>query len=235
MSETGNSSNAQTVQDDRKSWLLLAEAIIIFVIFWADMHHWVRYLLISKTPWLLLLGWISLRLRGLRWSSVGLRAPQDWRRAILFSVTAGLAMEALELFCTQPLLVRFLHEPPDLSELASLRWNWPALALVLLLTWTLAAFGEEMVWRGYILNRMTEFINRFRGSWLLSALLCSALFGLAHFSQGRTGVIENFIDGALLAALYFASGRNLWVPIIAHGVTDSADCLLIFLGHYPTM
>jgi membrane protease YdiL (CAAX protease family) len=66
-------------------------------------------------------------------------------------------------------------------------------------------------------------------------VLSSAAFGLAHFDQGWTGVLENAIDGALLAGLYFASGRNLWLPIVAHGVTDSLDSLLIFSGHYPTM
>jgi membrane protease YdiL (CAAX protease family) len=61
----------------------------------------------------------------------------------------------------------------------------------------------------------------------------SVLFGLAHFPQGTTGVIENVIDGAILAALYFATGRNLWAPIIAHGVQDTVDVLLIYLGAYP--
>ena len=30
-------------------------------------------------------------------------------------------------------------------------------------------------------------------------------------------------------------GRNLAVPIVAHGVTDTADFLLIFLQQYPGM
>jgi hypothetical protein len=29
------------------------------------------------------------------------------------------------------------------------------------------------------------------------------------------------------------TGRNLVAPIIAHGVTDSLDSILIFTGHYP--
>jgi hypothetical protein len=30
-------------------------------------------------------------------------------------------------------------------------------------------------------------------------------------------VTENMIDGVLLASLYLASGRNLWVPMGARG------------------
>ena len=62
-----------------------------------------------------------------------------------------------------------------------------------------------------------------------------ALFGLHHFSQGVTGVTENIIDGAILGGLYLATGRNLLAPIIAHGVTDTVDVLLIYSGHYPGM
>lgn len=56
-----------------------------------------------------------------------------------------------------------------------------------------------------------------------------------HVYQGATGIVENFIDGALLGILYLGSGRNLWVPIVAHGVTDTLDSLIIFTGHYPGM
>ena len=46
-------------------------------------------------------------------------------------------------------------------------------------------------------------------------------------------MIENIIDGAILAAIYFATGRNLWAPIIAHGIQDTVDIILIYLGVYP--
>ena len=107
------------------------------------------------------------------------------------------------------------------------------LALAVLLSWTLAAFGEELVWRGYLLNRLAEALGSARWSWALSIVVTSVAFGLAHFDQGRTGIVENMIDGALLCAVYLASGRNLWAPILAHGVTDTIDSILLFSGHYP--
>ena len=36
----------------------------------------------------------------------------------------------------------------------------------------------------------------------------------------------------LLAPTYLRTGRNLSVPIIAHGVADTIDVLLIFLGKF---
>jgi membrane protease YdiL (CAAX protease family) len=211
------------------------EALIIFTLFWADIHHWRHVVVFSKTPYLLILGWISLRLRGFSWKSIGFTRPTNWRRTIALGLSAGISMECLELFATQPLLMHLFHEPPDLSFLTELRGNVSELAVVLLLTWTLAAFGEELAWRGYIINRIADMISLPRLRWPIAVVLSSAAFGLAHFDQGWTGVLENAIDGALLAGLYFASGRNLWLPIVAHGVTDSLDSLLIFSGHYPTM
>jgi membrane protease YdiL (CAAX protease family) len=33
--------------------------------------------------------------------------------------------------------------------------------------------------------------------------------------------------------LYLASGCNLWLPIIAHGVEDTTSLLLLFFGYRP--
>jgi hypothetical protein len=78
-----------------------------------------------------------------------------------------------------------------------------------------------------------EFLANRKNAWVAAAIFVTLLFGFAHFKQGPTGVMENIIDGAVLAALYFATNRNLLAPIIAHGVEDTIDVLLIYLGRYP--
>jgi membrane protease YdiL (CAAX protease family) len=98
-----------------------------------------------------------------------------------------------------------------------------------------AAFGEELVYRGYLMNRVAGVLGGSNGAWIASFIFMLGLFGLHHFTQGVTGVTENIIDGAILGALYLATGRNLLAPIIAHGVQDTVDALLIYSGHYPGM
>jgi membrane protease YdiL (CAAX protease family) len=142
-------------------------------------------------------------------------------------------MEGLELFATQPLLTKLLNKGPDLAEFRRLIGNTQLLIIGIVLAWVLAAFGEETVWRGYVLNRVADLFGRSTTGWLASAILISLLFGLAHFPQGPTGVIENIIDGAILAVVYFATNRNLLAPIIAHGIQDTFDVLLIYFGVYP--
>ena len=218
----------------RATIIFLIELLVIATVFHLD---YLGLLPVSKTPYLFLLGWISIRLRGLRWKDVGLRfGPEpDWplTKILIVGFVVGIGMEALELFATQPLLTKLLHQAPDLHELQRLVGNTQLLILGIVLAWILAAFGEETVWRGYLLNRLGDLFGKSTFAWSVAAILTTILFGLAHFPQGPTGITENIIDGAILAAVYFVTGRNLIAPIIAHGIQDTIDVLLIYLGKYP--
>jgi uncharacterized protein len=228
-----NQASVEFASTTRWRGAFVLEALIVAFLFWADIHRWRHVVIFSKTPYLLVLGWISLRLRKMSWRQVGMAAPTNWPRTLLVGVIAGCAMEGLELFVTQPILVHLFHQPPDLSALSELHNHAGVLAFALAMTWTLAAFGEELVWRGYVLNRIAEVLGSLRGRYAMALILSSIVFGLAHYDQGVTGVTENVVDGAILASLYLASGRNLWAPILAHGITDTVDCLLLYSGHYP--
>jgi uncharacterized protein len=153
----------------------------------------------------------------------------------LIGLAAGAALEALELFISQPLLIRITGKPPDLSDFASMRGHVGLLLLWILLIWTLGASSEEMVYRGYLMNRVAGLMHGTRTPWIVSLLAVSIVFGAAHLDQGITGQVENAIDGFLLGALYLGCRRNLAVPIVAHGVGDTIDFLLIFAGLYPTL
>jgi uncharacterized protein len=213
-------------------WVITAELTLIAAVFVADAYH---LILFSKTPYLLALGWLSMRLRGQRWRDIGLRFPLNWRRLLLIGIAAGIVMELLELFATQPLLVALTGKYPDLSDFHDLIGNVRLLLLLVAGSWIIAGVGEEVVWRGYILNRVADLLGRRRLGWTMSIGIVSTVFGLAHSYQNWTGIIENSIDGALLALLYIACCRNLIAPIVAHGVSDTLDFLIIFSGHYPGM
>jgi len=214
----------------RRHWLLLLELLVLAALFYGDFKHLVPF---SKTPFFLLLASLSLRLRKLGWKDVGLKRSENWLNTILIGVSAGIAIELLELLITQPLLARSTGKMPDLSIFQMLRHNPKLLILGLALTWTLAAFGEEMTYRGYLMNRIAGLGGDSQIAWIVSLILISLLFGTAHMGQGITGMIENAIDGTLLGVLYLCRKRSLATPIIAHGVTDTVDLLLLFLGRYP--
>ena len=187
----------------------------------------------SSTPFILLFGWVMLWLRGVGWRHIGLRRPTRWRSTLLMGVGIGIGYQYFSLYVVEPLIARVTGALPDVSQFAPLRGNKFFLFLSLVASWTLAAFGEELVFRGYLMNRVADLVGATRAGWSISVVLVSVLFGVAHLYQGASGVIIITLTGLVFGALYLATGRNLWVPIIAHGVNDTVGFILIFLGKYP--
>ncbi len=212
-------------------WLAVVEVALAVAVIVADRYGLVP---LSNTPFLLILGWISLRLRGLRWRDVGFVRPRSWLRTLAIGSAAGIGLELLALSVTEPLFARLVGTHPDLSDFRPLVGNLGLLFVFLVPMWLLAAFGEEMVYRGYLMNRVAGLSQGRREAWLLSLIVVSAFFGWAHGeSQGITGMLQEGFAGLLLGLLYLGCGRTLAVPIVAHGVSNTLAFVLIYLDRYP--
>lgn len=189
-----------------------------------------NYLPISHTPYLLALGWLMLRVRARRWADVGFQWPEHAASTIVLGLLAGVAMSAFELIVLEPTVRSFTGASPDLSLFKELKGNLQATILFIALSWVLAAFGEEMVWRGYAMTRIAELFGGTAGAWALSLVLVNAIFGVAHDYQDLSGVIVTGVAGVGLGVLYLLAGRNLVVPIMAHGMSNTCDFVMIYWG-----
>jgi CAAX protease family protein len=212
--------------------LALGELLMAAALFVADACH---RLPLGRGPWLIALAWVSLSVRKVGWRGIGFAKYKSWRRTVAVGLVCGVALESFELFVSQPLLVRVFGRKADLSQFHDLAGNLKLTLLYLLLAWVVAAFGEELIYRGYLMNRVADLLNRTRIAWIVSLIAVQIVFGLVHKYQGWTGVVDEGLMGVLLAIIYLRSGRNLFVPIIAHGIQDSIDLILIFLRKYPGM
>jgi CAAX protease family protein len=221
-----------TLDSRQSKRVILVELLVVALIFVADAR---KLIPLSKTPFLLAFAWLSLRTRKIRWRDIGLSRFGNWKITLAAGVGVGLLLEVFQLFISQPFLVRVLRKQPDLELFRALHGNLKWTLLALAGAWTLAAFGEEMVYRGYLMNRVADLLNRTRSAWLVSLIIVHLGFGLAHAYQGITGIVDEGLAGLLLGLTYLGTKRNLAVPIIAHGITDSIDFALIFLGKYPGM
>lgn len=210
-------------------WLTLGELGLIAALAVADFYDRLPY---SSTPFFLLLGWISLRLRGRRWRDVGLARPANWPRALALGIVAGTAMELFSTFVTVPLLTRLAGRPPDLSDFRPLVGNL-RLVLVWLVPLWLGSAAEELAHRGYLMTRVADLGRGTRAAWLASLVVVSAGFGAGHSGQGPTGMMQETLGGLMLGALYLACGRNLALPMIAHGASNTVAFVLIFFDRYP--
>ena len=214
----------------QSKWLAAVELLLVAAIYAGRQHHILK---VSATPYLFLLGWLSMWVRGVSWKQVGFTRYRSWTTTLLLGIATGVGLEAFDLFGKQPLLARIMGKPPDLSGFLAVRGNLGYAVFAIALIWILAAYGEELVYRGYMMNRVAEVAGGTPGAWVVSLLVISALFGFSHYAQGLTGIMEEGSDGLILGLMYLGFRRNLAVPIVAHGVCDTIDILLLFLGKYP--
>ncbi len=179
---------------------------------------------------LILVAWGSLHFRHMGWRDVGFRRPEHWLSTISLGLFIGVAYQFLDIYLVSPVLENITRQPVNLAQFSGLRGNLLLLLVYLLITWTEAAFLEEMFFRGYFFNRLTDLFGNRRLGITLALVLSAIAFGLAHGYQDITGVIDTALAGLVLGGLYLLTRRNLWLPILVHGVVDTVGFLLLFFG-----
>jgi len=152
-------------------WLILVEFVLVAAIYVGRQHHILK---VSATPYLFLLGWISLRLRRMQWKQIGFTRYRTWTTTFRLGIACGVALELFDLLGKQRLLTRLLGKPPDLSGFPAVKGNLKFALLMIALIWILAAFGEELVYRGYLMNRVADLGRGSRVAWIVSLLVISA-------------------------------------------------------------
>ena len=193
-------------------------------------HNVFRFLP-NEVPILFLLGWISLRVRNGGWAATGLRRPPSWPATIGFAVGAALLLQVGSEIVVSPLAARIWPAPQNVSQLFQAdRMDWYHALTTLLVVWTFAAFGEEMSYRGYLLTRAAEVGGRSTIAWWAGMILVAILFGFGHFYKGPAGVIDSTWSGLVLGSIYLFTGRNLWVAILGHGLSDTIALTTVLLG-----
>ena len=169
-----------------------------------------------------------LRARKLAWSDVGLRRPQWIRTAIAVPVGGLVAFTAA--WGAGAAMSRLGLHHPDFTKIDFIRHNTVMYLFMLIpVSWGTAAFGEELIFRGFILRSLLDVSDR--RTWIVAALVLQAtLFGVLHLYQGAGGAVVEGVVGLVLGAVWLLTGRNLWACIILHGLTDSLAMTAIYLG-----
>ena len=187
----------------------------------------------SATPLLVAFGVASLWRSGQGPRAVGLALRPDWGRTVSVGIGVGVLYQGFSLFIAEPAIARLTGRLPDVGLFAPLAGNVHFLLGSLALAWTLAALGEEFVYRGYLLTRIARVLGDTPRAWTGALIVTSILFGLGHGYQGASGMIAAGLGGLVFGLLYLATGRNLWMAVVAHGTMDTVGILLLFLGKYP--
>jgi membrane protease YdiL (CAAX protease family) len=177
-----------------------------------------------------------MSLQGVAWRDLGLKKPAKVGTVV---VTASLAALGLipATYALRHLVTAATSQGPNLEAFQAVEGNVTALLIGLVVVWTFAAFGEELLFRGFLMNAFYRLMDRThlrRGvKWAIALVATSVLVGLGHTYQGAAGMILTGILGLCFGGLYLWGGRNLWTSIGTHGLYDSAAFVILFLGIRP--
>lgn len=173
---------------------------------------------------------IASRLGLTSFAQMGFVPPGNWLNTVLLAVLIGGSLSLLSIIVIQPLFENLTQQPHDIHIVEGVRGSWKNFLTWLVLIWTLVAFGEEIIFRGFLMSQLVKLLGTSALALVVNLLLASIVFGLAHSYQGHSGIWSTGIIGACLGALYILSGFNLWLPILVHGVGNTVELILMSRG-----
>jgi len=180
----------------------------------AGMSHLVGYEII----WWAVVAFVLLYVRLVEkrpLSSIGFRPLGI--PGLLLGILAGvitLAGLAAIYFVLFPAL--HVNENQEMNQLIATPFWWRFISVIR------AAVGEEVLFRGYAIERAQELT----GSLTAASVLSCAVFALEHVGPWGWGHLLIAGFGGVILTLLYLWRRNLWINIIAHFIVDGAAVLL---------
>jgi membrane protease YdiL (CAAX protease family) len=173
---------------------------------------------------------ISSRLGLTSLAQMGFVPPENWLSTVLLALLIGSGLSLLSIIVIQPLCETITNQTHNVGIVEGVRGNWKALLSWLALIWTVVAFGEEILFHGFMMSQLIKLLGTGYLALVVNVLLTNVVFGLAHAYQGRSGTWSTGVIGVCLCALYIWSGYNLWLPILTHGMIDTVELVLMSRG-----
>jgi membrane protease YdiL (CAAX protease family) len=182
---------------------------------------------------MLLTVWLGLHLRGQNCGHFGLnfRRPnrQTFIRTVLLSfVVFVFAVAAFVMSAVVMANIVGMPEVADMTGYNYLHGNVPLLMLSLMGVYIVSSFGEEVIYRAFLINRIAELGSGTKWSWRVAVVISSLVFGLIHSEWAVAGMVQTGFMGVALGVSYLAVGRNLWVTILAHAYADTLLLVQLF-------
>jgi uncharacterized protein len=207
------------------TWRIVATVEVLLAAVTVAFDLWV--------PTLVLLGLaaVSLLVRRQWPSTLGLIAPGVSRRWPLEILGFAVVWTLVTIGLTIPVLEHLTGQRQDVSQFTVVHGNLGVLAILLAYSWTLAAVGEEVAYRGFLFTRLRQAIGGGRSATVVAtvvaAIVAALLFGWAHNEQGVIGVATTCIDALFFTWLRLRY-RCLWAAVLAHGFNNTIGLVAYF-------
>ena len=159
------------------------------------------------------------------------RPPQGFTAAgfVLRMLGWAVVWTAVEYALILPVQNHLLGDTRNVDSFAAVQGDLVNLLLFLLLSWTVAAVGEELAFRGFFQNRI---ISLFRGRTpgiVVAVTLTSLLFGFMHREQGVVGVAVTAIDSVFFSVIRYRY-ESVWASVLVHGFLNSIGLIAFYFA-----
>lgn len=231
---------------DRSSLLFkIAELLMVFlpvVVLFSFMSTWIgedpiRSQTIVWVAYAIMIGmiWVGLKLGGGSWADLGLSfKPISLRGSLkVFGLSLLVFVIGMAGFILGSILmanITGVPESADLSKYDFLKDNLGMLFLTLGGVYIVSSFGEELVFRAFLINRISQLGGSSKYSTAIAVVLSSIIFGLAHYEWGPMGMVQTAFMGLALGICYIKLNKRLWILVLAHAYMDTILMVQMYMA-----
>lgn len=169
--------------------------------------------------------------KGKPFSALGFqRAKFNAKNLLILAPLVAIALFVFYVIAIVPGIEMLTGVPIDYSSMSQLEGNLQLTIVWVLLVWATAGFGEEIIFRGFLMRQFVKFFGESKISIALNIILITGFFGFMHSQQGITGQLVTWIIGALIALIFYLRKYDLWFVIAVHGFFNTIALFCIYFG-----
>ena len=214
----------------------ISDVLVLFIVFWLSWYfndflqkefHGAFVVLITSTA-----AFIILKLRRLSLNDIGFikrDLNKGFFREVIYVSVLIFAIQFIGVLITTSL---FGSPEPGNAVINQPKTLIGFLIDIIFMVWIVTAIGEEFIFRGIILNRLKFIFKDYNikySIYLISGIQ-AIWFGIAHPSQGISGIIVTGLIGFALGIYVLKNSKQgLWPLIIAHGLIDTIVLTINFV------
>lgn len=159
---------------------------------------------------------------GFQWSHKTLRTRLiEWILTTLAAVVIG----GVIIFFSQHVRMLLTNEPQPVSiEVIKKFPMW-----LLISAWITGSFTEEVLFRSYSIERLTQLVNN---RWLASLITIVAFTVLHLFAWDWIHVLTVVLPASIMLTLFYLWRRNLALNVMIHGILNAPLLLVPLLAPY---
>lgn len=146
----------------------------------------------------------------------------------LILAAVGVGLIQLGGLLLDPVWDRIFSGGRDVARFSHVAHSPVELFKLMVLNWTVAAFGEELAFRIVLMRGVAFALGDSRKALGVAMVVQTVVFGLVHMYQGPAGIFGSMLNGLIFGGLTLAARGSIWPAALAHGSNNTIGILELF-------